>query len=73
MSEHILKIEVQGGVVVTVVKCSHCDGTGSCNCDYCAGENFGHKYFDRTSGGYNKSGPCDICNGSGTKIITKKL
>lgn len=68
-----MKVDVQSNVAVAVVDCAHCKGTGTCSCDYCAETNFGRARDLKTSGGYNKKGPCTSCSGAGAKIISKKV
>lgn len=68
-----MRVDVQSNVAVAVVECAHCKGTGTCSCDYCAENNFGRTRDLKTKGGYNKDGPCRVCKGMGSNIISKKI
>ena len=70
------KIDIENGVVASLVTCRHCQGTGTCknishgsyrySCSECQ-----TRLYTRAM--YNVVVSCAKCNGSGQQIITKKI
>ena len=68
------KIDIEAGVVASLVSCGHCKGTGTCrnddngrtSCEECQ-----RRLYKGSRNGIIVS--CSKCNGSGQQIITKKI
>jgi len=50
-----------------IIECSHCKGTGKCQCDECQMKAFGRRY--RSNGHYAR---CCVCGGAG-KVAVRQV